>query len=94
MKRESVVSVREQVRGLIGVVLDTDGERLPAEPSTANTPSWDSLRHLMIMMAVERDFGVTIEPDHAPSLTSVALIVDYLEKAGAAGDVFGSSGKA
>jgi acyl carrier protein len=41
---------------------------------------WDSLQHLNFMLALEQEFGVTLDVDDLSTLTSVPAILKYLEK--------------
>jgi acyl carrier protein len=43
---------------------------------------WDSLRHLKLINALEKQFGVEIPTDMLPELTSVAEIILYLQSKG------------
>jgi acyl carrier protein len=63
------------------VVADVFG--LPAGEVTLATShetveAWDSLNMLNILMAIEGEFGVTIAPEEAAELVSVARIVAVL----------------
>ena len=42
--------------------------------------SWDSVGHLNLMLAIEQEFGVTLEVEDLRALTSVNVIGEYLEK--------------
>ena len=44
--------------------------------------SWDSLAHVSIMLAIESEFGVTIDIADQIALTSVPAIRLYLEERG------------
>jgi acyl carrier protein len=43
-----------------------------------STPAWDSLRHIQLLSAVERKFGIEIDADDAFRLTSAERLVQYL----------------
>jgi acyl carrier protein len=45
-----------------------------------STPSWDSLKHVHLLSAVERKFGIEIGGDDAFKLTSAEKLVRYLHK--------------
>lgn len=51
----------------------------PEAVTTATTyeqvPEWDSLHILKLLMAVEEEFGISVDPEEAAQLTSVAGIV-------------------
>lgn len=46
--------------------------------SMTSTPSWDSLRHVQLLSAVEQKFGIEISGDDAFKLTSAEKLVRYL----------------
>jgi acyl carrier protein len=43
-----------------------------------STPSWDSLRHVQLLGAIERKFGIEIAGEDAFKLTSADKLVSYL----------------
>lgn len=43
-----------------------------------STSAWDSLRHIQLLSAVERKFGIEIEADDAFRLTSAERLIQYL----------------
>ena len=43
-----------------------------------STPVWDSLAHVRLLSALERNLGVEIDADEAFKLTSAAKLVRYL----------------
>ena len=68
-------------RGLSEVmknVLDVDS--VSDDDSMQTIKSWDSLRHLNLVMALEEHFGISFEPDEIPELTSVHSICAAIEK--------------
>jgi acyl carrier protein len=50
--------------------------------SFLNVPGWDSMAHVALMLALEREFGVSIPPASAVDLTDVAAIRKYLQSQG------------
>ena len=46
-----------------------------------STPGWDSLRHVVLLSALERKFGIEISEDEAFKLTSAERLVHYLHAA-------------
>ena len=45
-----------------------------------STPSWDSLRHIQLLSAVERKFGIEIKISDAFKLTSAEKLFRYLQE--------------
>ena len=55
--------------------------QIPQFDCTVNmtsTPSWDSLKHVQLLSAIERKFGIEISGDDAFKLTSAEKLVRYL----------------
>ena len=46
--------------------------------SFLNVAGWDSMAHVALMLALEREFGVSISPAAALDLTDVAAIRRFL----------------
>jgi acyl carrier protein len=54
-----------------------------SEQDSAETiASWDSVRHLTLITALEERFNVTFDADQMMQLTSVSAIVDALRRLG------------
>jgi acyl carrier protein len=51
-----------------------------AETSQENTPAWDSLGHLRLVIALEQRFGLRFRGDDIPRMTSVAKILEFLQR--------------
>ena len=64
---------------LVARVLDVPRAEAP-EACVDNTPGWDSLAHLRLLMAVEEEYGLTFSPDEIAELDSVASISDAVER--------------
>jgi acyl carrier protein len=50
--------------------------------SFLNVTGWDSMAHVALMLALEREFGVSISPVAALDLTDVAAIRRFLIERG------------
>ncbi|WP_433385505.1 acyl carrier protein [Micromonospora sp. KLBMP9576] len=68
--------VREVVASVFGVAPDELPERL--DPDTV--AGWTSLRQIQLMMALEKAFGIEIDPNLLPALASGPAIVRFLEQ--------------
>lgn len=61
--------------------------RSPASASSTpllmgSTPGWDSMGHMMVVMELEREFGVKFPPHLLPRLVDVASIANTLATGG------------
>jgi len=47
--------------------------------SIDNVPGWDSMAHVGLILALQKEFAVSIPPADAIELTSVKNIIQYLD---------------
>jgi acyl carrier protein len=50
--------------------------------SIDNVPGWDSMAHVGLILALQKEFAVSIPPADAIELTSVKNIIQYLVNRG------------
>ncbi|MGA2323100.1 MAG: acyl carrier protein [Sedimentisphaerales bacterium] len=50
--------------------------------SVDNVPGWDSMAHVGLILALQKEFAVSIPPADAIELTSVKNIIQYLANRG------------
>lgn len=62
------------LKQLMAVMLNVDVSSINEESSMDNTPNWDSLRHMNIVLALEEEFKVSIPDEDAGNITSYKLI--------------------
>ena len=76
--------VPSSLRDILADILEISPEQVTPELSMGTVDSWDSFRHLQAVLAIEGEYGVQLDPQRIPELTSVALIQSELEKKGVA----------
>jgi acyl carrier protein len=76
--------VPSSLRDTVADILEISSDQVTPDLSTSTVDSWDSFRHLQLILAVEGEYGVQLDPQRIPELTSVALLQAELEKKGAA----------
>jgi acyl carrier protein len=62
---------------LLQIIADTLGVNVAAlseATSMANTPQWDSVAHLNLVLSLEKAFGQRFSPDEFMQMQSVAAI--------------------
>jgi acyl carrier protein len=64
----------------IAAVLSLPEEELHDDASPDSIPSWDSVAHLNIVVAVEEAFGTSFSPEETMEMTSVRLMKLLLEE--------------
>jgi len=59
-------------------------DEIMPQTNTDTVENWDSFRHLQVVLAIEGEYNVQLDPQRIPELTSVALLQTELEKKGIA----------
>ncbi|TDV42271.1 acyl carrier protein [Actinophytocola oryzae] len=70
--------IEGRVRGVIASVFSLSPDRLPARLEPDTVPGWSSLRQVQLVLALEKEFGVEVEPDVIPDLVTEQAIVSYV----------------
>ncbi len=63
--------------------LEIPREEVTSDLSAESTETWDSFRHLQLILSIEDEYGVQFDPQRIPELTSVARIEEALQQKGA-----------
>ncbi len=65
---------RQRVVRVLADVFGVAAAALPPEASPATVASWDSLRHLNMVIALEEEFGVMFAADEVEQAVSVEAV--------------------
>ena len=68
------------LKQVMATLLDVDITAIDPEASMDTIPTWDSLRHMNLVLALEEEFKVTIPDEDAGNITSYKLIKLVLEE--------------
>lgn len=79
MSPEGEAKLNEIVRSVLQLPSDQDVSRA----RQLSVESWDSLAHVSLMLAIESEFGISIDIADQIALTSYPSIRLYLEERGA-----------
>jgi acyl carrier protein len=74
--------VPSSLRDIIADILEISPEQVTPDLSAGVVDSWDSFRHLQVVLALEGEYGVQFDPQRIPELTSVSSLQAELEKKG------------
>jgi acyl carrier protein len=74
--------MRNRVRQAMASVWNVPADEIPEDADTESLPSWDSLRHMELVLELEMSFGVRIPADELPELTSIVAIEEALREHG------------
>ncbi|MRW94379.1 acyl carrier protein [Duganella sp. FT80W] len=64
----------DALKQVMATMLNVDAATINEDSSMDNVPTWDSLRHMNLVLALEEEFKVTIPDEDAGNITSYKLI--------------------
>lgn len=70
--------ISDKTKSLIGEIMQIDSVR--DDQQMDNTPSWDSVNHLQLVMTLEQSFGVTFNATQIAEMTSLESVVREVTK--------------
>ena len=68
--------VVDKSKSLVCEIMQLDSVR--DDQNMENTPAWDSIRHLQLVMALEQSFGVNLTPAQITKMTSLSSIISEI----------------
>ena len=72
-------SVLDKVKSIIAEVLDVPVQDITEETAIGDIEAWDSLHHIQIVAAIEKEFDFRFTPDVMMELEDVEDIVAAVE---------------
>ena len=72
--------IKQRVRATLARTLKVSPETIQDDASQMELASWDSVRHMNVVLALENDFDIQFEDSELPKLTSFALLVAAIQK--------------
>lgn len=73
-------SLLDRVRQIASDILQVPADRLGPESSPQQIDSWDSVHHLNLVLALEQEFDVQLDPEDIDQMTDIAQIVSTLKR--------------
>ena len=67
-------TIEEKIRALMAIVFEIPGEEISSESSPETIESWDSLKHMNLVVALEEEFGIIFDDDEIIQMLNFALI--------------------
>lgn len=68
--------LQDLFRAIFNIAPDVDVTRVEQE----DCPGWDSLAHVMLMGALESEFGIVVDVAETVNLTSYTAVAQYVEE--------------
>jgi acyl carrier protein len=66
----------------ISSILKIRPDAVTLETNQENTPAWDSLAHLRLVLEIEQNLGIRFPSQNIPQMTSVADLNEAISKLG------------
>ena len=70
--------VLNRVREIVSDVLQVDGDAITPDSSPENVPSWDSVQHLNLVLALEDEYGLQFLPEEMDQMKTVGEIAQLV----------------
>jgi len=74
-------SKKEQLYDIISKTLDISVDSISDELAAGSIPQWDSLQHVVLISAIESNFGIQIDVDALIEIEDVSDLLDIVENA-------------
>ncbi|MEW5769644.1 MAG: acyl carrier protein [Pseudomonadota bacterium] len=71
----------EDLQGVMADVMEVEPEAITPEATPDDIDTWDSLRLLELVLAIEKNFGVSLPADRIQDMISVPAILAIIAEA-------------
>lgn len=75
--------IEGRVREVIASVFALEPDELPSRLEPETVSGWSSLRQVQLMLALEKEFGIEVDPNVIPDLVTEQAIVSYVREVAA-----------
>jgi acyl carrier protein len=72
--------MKQRIIELVSSIMDVPAESLTEDSSPANVESWDSLKHMNLVLALEEEFGIRLNDERIMKMVSVGAIVETVSE--------------
>ena len=69
-----------RIKGIMAIIFKIPVEEITDETSPDNTESWDSLKHMNLITALEEEFDVQFEDEEIMEMMNIIIIKKILSK--------------
>jgi len=78
------VSVFEELQALAADILEVEPSELDEDSSPETVESWDSVQHLNLILAIEEQYGIQLDPEEIGGGATLGELADIVENSQAA----------
>lgn len=74
------MSVFEELRTLAADILEVEPSELTADSSPETIESWDSVQHLNLVLAIEEQYDIQLDPEDIGGSANLGGLAELVEK--------------
>jgi acyl carrier protein len=74
------IVIKQKLNAIFEDVFDSPGLELRADMTAADVPGWDSLTHINLILAVEREFSIRCTAAEIRELENVGALMSLVAK--------------
>ena len=71
--------MNEKLKGILSKCLNVPAVEIGNDFSSEHTKSWDSLRHMEIILAIEEEYQLRFDAEEIPKMISLSIICDIVQ---------------
>jgi acyl carrier protein len=72
--------VETRVARVLADIFSVPVDEISAETSPETIMTWDSVQHLILVLALEEELGLSFEPEDVERMTSVTAILEVVDR--------------
>lgn len=76
----TIESITPRLRQVFSQVLGIEAAAVSDATAPDNTPQWDSLAHLRLVMAIEEEFGISIPAEQVMDMVTFKIAMLMIEE--------------
>jgi len=73
-------SIQDRVKAVMSIILEVDSNLIHEDAAPGSIETWDSIRHMNLIVALEEEFNFIFDDDEITDLLSFKLIVSIVSK--------------
>ena len=71
--------MEERLKKVMAEVFDVPAGGITQDASAYTIPAWDSLKHINLILALQKEFGIRFEDEEIPTMVNYQIIVSTLK---------------
>jgi acyl carrier protein len=72
--------MKEKIKEIIADVFDIEIKKVKENMSQKNTETWDSLKHLNLIVSIEEEYSISFEPEEISDMNDFKAIINIVKK--------------